>query len=433
MAFERYSDDGFDNCEPPLCDTDITVEITAMHCSNSILTVRWVVNDVYDRDLDPTDFNKVYWSVNNTDLDLEQSNDVGVSPYRAQIDLSGYTTGVVALQARVGINGTTFSSSPPSMFYINNCNEVSTHMVRAVPCPHPPCGWFSPFLPVYVEENAISTIPTSFPYSLISDVPNMTKCFYIGQSEWDNKIPINYNMGDVLSSINEVQDCYACCGQGNLSCPSGWEDDGRGGQKANFYIEYQTFIARDEIIVIANFTEEDCPLPDDPEDVIWSSGCVATAYGEGPGWPVLRGSGWRGQCFLVYRTDLPLGISVIPKCDDDPRRSGWCVEIWGPDGIHFGETCGDNDGLCLPLISSSSSSSSSSGSSSSDSHQPGGAFLLSDHEEDSALRYDSMKHKFVGLTKEEIEDKLVQLVIDGKVTVSLALYIAIQENIDIET
>jgi len=81
MAFERYGADGFDNCEPPFCNNDVTVEITAIHCSNSILTVRWVINDVYNRGIEPTDFNKVYWSVNNTDLNLEQANDAGVPPY----------------------------------------------------------------------------------------------------------------------------------------------------------------------------------------------------------------------------------------------------------------------------------------------------------------------------------------------------------------
>jgi len=166
----------------------------------------------------------------------------------------------IALQARVGINGTTFSSSPPSMFDINNCNDDSDYMVRAKICVTG-CNSLQvpPVVPVYVIEDAIPYVPVYFKYN--------TLCMEIDPQAWNDRIPINYDMGDVIDDLGTLySDCEHCCvgGGGGLSCPSEWEDDGQGGEMANFYIEYQTYTVRDRIVVIANFSSaDDCPLPED--------------------------------------------------------------------------------------------------------------------------------------------------------------------------
>ena len=387
MAFERYVD-GFDFCDPPLCDGDITVEIVEMNCADWILEVGWIIHDVYNRIFTSFDFFTVVWSINSQSLDSSSDAYDTNSPYHANINLQNQS-GIVYLQATIGISGSTFKSSIVT-FDISDCIDNSTYMVRAKLCicvpPQP-----IPIYDLYVKENAFSSVPRYFKYGNL--------CWYIDSNAWDNKVFIDNNLGKiVIESLDDQYDsCESCCF--GLSCPSEWEDDGVGGLQADFYIEYSTYDLRDHVVVIRNFEEaNDCVLSNLPQNkIIWQSGCVATMLkgndadcdnrpcdgsplGEGVGQYIYEidrrsiqgASSWnylfngvKACCFMVHQDDLPIGVLVEPNCEGTSNTS-WCVYIEGPSGYNT-TVCNEDDGICLPIPASSSSSSISSVSSSSSS------------------------------------------------------------------
>jgi len=203
---------------------------------------------------------------------------------------------------------------------------------------------------------------------------------------------------------------------------------------------------------------------------------------------------YKSMCFLVHEDDRPLGISIIPLCDGPDATTAWCAYIEGPDGYKKTE-CDGLEGICTDIDSSSSSSESSSSSSQSSSisslsssssessssssesssssdssnsssssqsssssnsssvasssssqssssstssathhHLKPEAFLLREFTEEEIEELYAMYHPMlVGLTSEEKEDKLVDLVSDGTLSADKALVIAIKEGLIIES
>ena len=66
MAFERYID-GFDQCKPPVCEDDFSVDILQVDCmNNGTIEVIWIINDFYERDLYPNLVDCRWWVDNET-------------------------------------------------------------------------------------------------------------------------------------------------------------------------------------------------------------------------------------------------------------------------------------------------------------------------------------------------------------------------------
>jgi hypothetical protein len=121
-------------------------------------------------------------------------------------------------------------------------------------------------------------------------------------------------------------------------------DSDTGAQTAKYYIEYTTDNIRDEIKVVTEYSDSN---PCVYEREIWDSGCVGTYYGEGPGVAVgsssqyISGNNYvKGDCFVVDRLDLSLGIIVNPSCDGD-NNSTWQVAIKGPTSNWYYASGGD--------------------------------------------------------------------------------------------
>ena len=63
MTFKRFKN-GFDQCESPICEEDISINIESVECSNGYITVSWVLLDKYKRVLDFNE-NKCEWFIDN--------------------------------------------------------------------------------------------------------------------------------------------------------------------------------------------------------------------------------------------------------------------------------------------------------------------------------------------------------------------------------
>ncbi|MHA1470752.1 MAG: hypothetical protein ACTSSP_09360, partial [Candidatus Asgardarchaeia archaeon] len=337
MAFQRYID-GFDQCEPPVCPSDITINIINWSCNiDRSLYVEWTINDVYNRSFSHLGYNQLVWGCNDSSsFNNSVISFVDIDPYNAIVDISS-CDGVVYFKVKIRIDQTFFESDTYSI-NVDMCGlTVNTYMVRAQACSigDVPQGYSD----LYIDKTGVPTIPLYFRHDNL--------CWYIDEDSYDNEVTYDDSLGIVLDSVGSI---YNNCDSCELdSCPTEWEALS-GDNIANFYIEYETYTIKDEIIIYSNFDEDTCT-----GDVVWSSTCAGTSLGEGEGEPLgnntrrLAVGSVRAACFPVFESQLPIGIEIAPDCAGG-SGTRWCVYIEGPDGFEL-EECGGDEGGCFDVPS----------------------------------------------------------------------------------
>jgi hypothetical protein len=111
-------------------------------------------------------------------------------------------------------------------------------------------------------------------------------------------------------------------------------------------IHYQTYTIRDDIIVFSSSLGDPCNEPIDPDKVLWRSGCVGTARGEGPGLSGGEfGSTGKYDTFKYSEIDTPFTISVLPNCGGT-SGTAWCAKVYYEDGSLAWDNCGTDTPVC---------------------------------------------------------------------------------------
>lgn len=358
----------YDPCIPPVCPDETIIRLLSYQsslCSGSSSTVSWTI----DGNSNVPQQNMLLWSLNSLDF----ANEVGANNNRTSPYFTSFITpsslGIMFFKIRSLIRGTfyesdIFSSTIIDCYDTGNCK----YYVQAKLCQTTSCDYVTPSFQVYVNESGIPIIPSG-EERLPVYFNNSNYCWYIDQDAINNKIPYGGCEGTyyipsiysgnnvVLETItNDYADCEECCNSLiiNTLCPSDWvavPDElltvDRTSQ-AKFYIEYTTYEIRDHIRIYANYDSTlDC---DEQEgDVLWDSGCVGTAFGEGPGVPLSARSQvkWlgnksdiRADCFTVYNDQLPIMVEVEPNCDGS-IATWWDLAIEGPNGLVLSIQDGD--------------------------------------------------------------------------------------------
>jgi hypothetical protein len=126
-------------------------------------------------------------------------------------------------------------------------------------------------------------------------------------------------------------------------------------EESQYYIEYETYNVRDQILVVGNYNGEDSCTYDG--DILWDSGCVATCRGEGAGWSIGTPAKidpslgcTKADCFTVQESDLPIGVIVNPNCEGTTGTL-WKACIKSSDSRWYclsGEDTHFCDDLCEP-------------------------------------------------------------------------------------
>lgn len=189
MVFQRYTN-GYDACNPPVCPQDIKIIVDSWSCSNRILYVTWVIEDVYDRTFTITN-SELFWSCDNRNF----NNSVGfatATPYSTNVDISS-CSGLVYFKVKTKINGSVFESGEYSTS-ISECRPLGENMVRATLaiCD---VAQTTPDYNLYVNEAGVPTRPVYFNYDNFS--------WFIDEDAWDNRIKVDKSRGTVIDSVTE--------------------------------------------------------------------------------------------------------------------------------------------------------------------------------------------------------------------------------------
>ncbi len=421
MAFDRYKD-GFDQCSPPFCIEDISVDITEWSClaSSKTFTVSWGIHDLYNRSFGFLNVNKVVWSCDDTSFDNSSVSTDASEPYRTSFDISN-CDGIIHYKVQLRIEGTLFESEVHT-FDTTLCveggigEELSVVIARWCGCSSG--GGIGPDYNLFVKESAIQFIPSSFFYDDF--------CWEITGN--DEPIPENPPpSGIIIDDIGESYDnCEECCPR--IDCPKAWtDDDDPNLEYGVFYFEYQTFDCPDNIFVVSNFdSDTDCQEFEPPsEKVLYNTGCTGTSSdNEGKGFIVnnpicedMELSVTKGFCLRVYRYQLPIGIINQCNCDDGRSCStAWNICMIDPDGVEINWS-GGNECLCTdsPIK---------------------GEFMLWRTDEELTTAVDQFYLDNIDIfkdkTKEEIEEIILELVSNGDILADVAIEIATREGLDLE-
>jgi len=374
MAFDRYTDDGFDLCEPPICEEDFGIEITQEECNAGVINISWQIIDRYNRNLQPLS-NRVEWAHDDPVnlVNISNANN-STQPYHTYFNAPS-DEGLVYFKVKASIRGVFIESNLRWIDCATCYPDDSPYMLRAKICNSCDGGPVTEPYALWVKENGVPGIPTYFSYD--------SNCWYLDQDSEDNKVIIDPNQGTLIDSTAEDDDtiyssCEACCL--DLDCPSEWVYSAQHGEEvANFYIEYDTYTLRDQIRVVGPYIGSCITAP-----VIWDSGIVGTCRtkttgsypmdctsrpcedgGEGRGIYVsnpkfLDSTCVKALCFLVRKSQMPLAVQISPG---EPGTY-WCVYIEGPEDYQY-DKCNHSTEVCDPISGSSSSSLLSSSSSSS--------------------------------------------------------------------
>lgn len=189
MAFQRYTD-GYDSCNPSVCPHDIKIIIDSWNCSNRILYVTWVIEDVYDRTFSITD-SDLLWSCDDRDF----NNSVGfaaATPYSTSVDISS-CSGLIYFKVKAKINDTIFESEEYTT-NISECTPIGDNMVRAglAICD---LAQATPYYNLYVNEAGVPTRPVYFNYGGF--------CWFIDDDAWENRVKVDKSRGTVIDSVTE--------------------------------------------------------------------------------------------------------------------------------------------------------------------------------------------------------------------------------------
>ena len=394
--FISITEGGFEQCEPPFCPEDISISISQFECIGDIVYVTWIINDIYERNLQPS-INKVFYSLNS----VSTLNSSFVNASTISNPYSTYFTkpdgeGLIYIKIQVEINSTFFYVEADAPVDTESCRDDSLFSVIANVCEDYISLFGNPGYVVWVKR---SGIPKTFPVFFDRE----EVCWYISEENWKNPSlseEVVLNSDDIIiNSINsegaiQVNDCETCISA--IQCPTEWNSDSD--PLGWFYFEYITWRCRDNIIISG------------PSSIIWETSCVGTLryedgseddgtlsdcdnricdnFGyEGPGLfvysgffrgmdtavnaPMALNSGFgKKVCIAIRKSQLPLTIEVQEQCTDNNCDTeigggGWCYYIEGP-GMSLAR-CGNSDDITGLEGSSSSSSLSSSLSSSSSS------------------------------------------------------------------
>ena len=537
--------DGFDQCEPPFCPEDISININQFECIDGMVYVSWVVNDIHNRNLSPG-INKVFYSLNSvaTINDSSATAERNGNSYQSFFNKPN-GSGLIYIKVKIEVNNTFFYAETDPI-NTESCWDNSTVAVRTQVCLDYYNKFGSPGFFIWIKRSGVPqvlsslqsiyfeyggacwlTIPGShFNPTLIEDIP--TSPFHI-----------------ILDSINsggatQKNNCLGCTLE--KTCPTQWIEDPQnlgieGKYRAEVYIEYTTYTCRDNIIVYG---------PDNGECIesnkIWETGCVGTCRkaenianeipiddpdcnnypcdndgNEGIGTYINDPTFYRGlnssvegfrasdidkdicvkqTCFTMRREQLPITVGIDSICGEPGCSTWWCVYIEGPDFSY--SKCGGDEGDCnvvddsigwsssstsstsssssstssssssissssssissssmssssssissssssissssssissSSVSSSSSSISSSSTSSSSETPLSGAAFRVLT-EEELRILIEKYQPQMIGMSNEEKEEFLINLVIIGELNADEALSLAQYENLPLET
>ena len=128
---------GFNECDPPICPSDITIEIINVECTNNnqnfILHVDWIIIDNTNSNLlNNINFNALLWACNDEDFDNIVYPSSGSQPYVTSFSINN-CVGVVRLRVKIRI-GTTFFEGEIVFFDTSGCLLTSEIAIRAEWC-----------------------------------------------------------------------------------------------------------------------------------------------------------------------------------------------------------------------------------------------------------------------------------------------------------
>jgi len=195
---------GFDQCQPPVCPVDITIDIIESGCvSNDTLYVRWnIVDNTGTNLLDQLDLNYLIWSCDSQDLDNISNPTNSTQPYETSLDVSN-CSGVIYFQVKISIGATFFTSNIES-FSTSNCLPVGQTAVRASWCGD--CHDIIETPPAYMLYARSSSIPF---YSIYFSYAGL--CWYIDDDSTEMLIT-SLPEGHILTDIDiTYTSCDNCC------------------------------------------------------------------------------------------------------------------------------------------------------------------------------------------------------------------------------
>ena len=320
---------GFNQCQPPICPTDIIIDIIETECvSNNTLYVRWnIIDNTGGNLLDKLNTNTLTWSCDNQDLDNVVSPTNTTQPYETSFDVSG-CPGVIYFQIKISV-GTTFFKSSIESFSTSDCNSLGLTAVRASWCGDcPDTVGTPPSYMLYANSSSISSYPVYFSYGGL--------CWKILDNSSEMLIE-DLPEGAILTDIDlTYSSCNNCCLQ--LDCPSPWVDPGGGDLVGTFYFEYQTYRIKDRLFVVKDFEATDCNSPIPPsEKILFDTGCVGTDNQVSPLFFVSdrkclnKNATTYGFCIKVRQSELPIGIVIDCNCAET-SGTYWRICVIDPSG-----------------------------------------------------------------------------------------------------
>ncbi len=247
---------GFEQCEPPFCPEDISININQFECIDGKVYVSWAINDKYNRNLSPN-INKVFYTKNDvaTINDNSATAEKNGTFYQTFFDKPA-GSGLIYIMVQVVINGAFFYaiSDPIST---ESCWDDSTVALRSNMC----LEYYQKFnisgysLP-WIKKSGVPAMPP-YPHQTFFEYDNA--CWFIGKGQYENPTLIEDLPPNtlILNSINsdgatQQRNCLACTLE--KICPTQWTEDPQnpgieGKYQAEIYIEYTTFTCRDDIII----------------------------------------------------------------------------------------------------------------------------------------------------------------------------------------
>ena len=340
MTFNRYIN-GIDNCKPPVCPEDINIDIINIACiEDKTITVEWTVSDLYNRNID-INSNVLYWGcgITNPD-DINSYNNSIISsrntqPYTASFDASSCSE-LIYLKVKIKIETSSFYSEV-KVYDTDLCGGMDNLAVPATWCDD---EGVKPEYYLYASLSSVSSLPFTFVYD--------NECWEIENIDSPisvDNLPEGSILADVSDSFNSCSDCLE-----QSDCPSEWRELPDGDRIGTYYFEYQTYIIKDRIYIVSNFSEEDycesIPYSPSVDKILYDTGCVGTDNCDSSGEPDC--SGFRvsspysdsrfypnrktyGFCLDVRESQLPLGIVIDCNCAGS-NGTIWKVYSEDPDG-----------------------------------------------------------------------------------------------------
>ena len=199
--------DGFNQCEPPFCPNEISIDITLFKCTDGVIYVNWTINDIYDRNLTPTS-NKVFYSLNNSEPKINGNSInafTSTNPYSVYFE-KPTGEGLIYIEIEVTINSEFIRAVPPGPLSTDECTQDSVYAVRARICQEYIDEFGAVNQDLWVKKNGIpSLLPVYIKYdgtvsSCCADTINVLIIGKIGNDE-----PLkNILSGDKIRDIKRI-------------------------------------------------------------------------------------------------------------------------------------------------------------------------------------------------------------------------------------